>query len=197
MRSNRYRLTSSQPQGFTLVELMITLVVLAILVAIAAPNFREVSLNSRSSGNINTLVADLSMARSEAVKHARTVTVAADPGGWSSGWQVFLDVRSTGTLVPGDGDQLIKIGEPVNPDNAAEGNRFRLRAVTGTTGAGAALNEITFGASGQSRVPAAGARFALCRPDDDAEKSIGVRIDVSGRVQSVKDLNGLGLSCPS
>lgn len=197
MRSNQHRLNSSQPQGFTLVELMITLVVLAILVAIAAPNFREVSLNSRSNGNINTLVADLSMARSEAVKHARPVTVAADPGGWSFGWQVFLDVRSTGTLVPGDGDQLIKIGEPVNPDNAAEANRFRLRAVTGAAGAGAALNEITFGASGQSRTPAAGARFALCRPDDDAEKSTGVRVDVSGRVQSVKNLNGLGLSCPS
>ena len=71
--------------GFTLVELMITLAVLAVLMAMAAPSFREMSLNNRGSGIINSLLADVAVARSEAVKTARPAFVTATGGSWNNG----------------------------------------------------------------------------------------------------------------
>lgn len=182
--------------GVTLIELLIVLSVLAVLVAMAAPNFREISTNSRSTSQVNTLLADLAMARSEAVKRARTVSVRASGAGWSEGWLVFVDMNATGVLAPGDGDEVLKQGEPVNLTGVPETRRFNLRAVSGISGAGDAAPVFTFGASGQARTPAAGGRFALCRPDNDASKSRGIRVDVSGRTQSVRTLEGLGMTCP-
>lgn len=180
--------------GFTLVELMITLAVLAILVAIATPSFREIALNNRSTSNINNLLADLSMARSEAVKIARTASVAAVGGDWNDGWEVFEDTNGDG--VRDAGEALIKTAPSVNvgyEGNSA--NLFTLRGVSGAAAGADVVVAVTFGALGQIRTPADGARFALCRPGGDAARSTGIRIDPSGRAQAVKNLSGLGLGC--
>lgn len=179
--------------GFTLVELMIALAVLAIMVAIATPSFREISLNNRSSSSINNLLADLSMARSEAVKVARTASVAALGGDWNTGWEVFEDTNGNG--VRDAGEELIKTAPPVNLGHEGTANLFTLRGVSGAAAGSDAVVAVTFGALGQIRTPADGARFALCRPGGDAARSTGIRIDPSGRAQAVKNLSGLGLGC--
>lgn len=98
----------------TLVELLVTVAVLAILLAIAAPNFSQMLQRQAVSSAMNTLTGDLRLARSEALKRgtqvalcgavvnvARTGTTyscMAEPTGtnrttWSNGW-VLIDTNN-------------------------------------------------------------------------------------------------------
>lgn len=78
--------------GFTLLELMITLSVAGILMAIAIPSFSDMMRNSRLTAYTNELVSALNIARSEAVKRGQHVVVRKTGTGWENGWQVFVDV---------------------------------------------------------------------------------------------------------
>lgn len=62
-------------RGFTLVELMVTLVIVAILLALAVPNFRTLIENSRQNGVVDSLVSSFNAARSTALSRDLTVTV--------------------------------------------------------------------------------------------------------------------------
>ena len=85
--------------GFTLVELITALAVLAILVALAVPNFNDATLSARLNGFANSLVASAQVARSEAIKRNSTIRLCASAdgatcaasGGWEQGWVVLTD----------------------------------------------------------------------------------------------------------
>jgi len=89
-------------EGFSLIELMVTLAIMIILMAVAIPSFNETMLGSKLTSNANDFVASLNKARSEAIKRNSTVTFCAstcpagtDPctcataGGWDQGWVVL------------------------------------------------------------------------------------------------------------
>jgi type IV fimbrial biogenesis protein FimT len=81
------------------VELLVAIAVLAILLALAVPNFNDASLSARLNGFANSLVAAAQMARSEAIKRNSTMTVCASSDGstcddavdWEQGWIVMTE----------------------------------------------------------------------------------------------------------
>jgi type IV fimbrial biogenesis protein FimT len=98
--------------GFTLLELMITLAVAAILGILAIPSFREFIQSNRLTTQVNNFVADLNLARSEAVKGRGRVTLCKSSdqatctttGGWEQGWIIFTDggLVRTQDAIPGE-----------------------------------------------------------------------------------------------
>jgi type IV fimbrial biogenesis protein FimT len=81
--------------GFSLIELMVLLAVVAILAAIAVPNFSATIKGDRDISQINTLLDGLTLARSEAIKYGNNVTICAGnsktcaAANWANGWIVF------------------------------------------------------------------------------------------------------------
>ena len=85
-------------QGFTLIELIVAMSVLAILVAIAAPSFQSVFNSNRLTSTANELNTSLQLARMEAVKRNSRVVVcpSANPDvaqvcAAGNGWMTFVD----------------------------------------------------------------------------------------------------------
>lgn len=96
--------------AFTLIELMVTIAIAGILLAIAVPSFSELVSNNRLATQANEFISALSFARTEAIKRGTSVTVCksadgsscATSGGWQSGWIIFNDGDRSGTLGAGE-----------------------------------------------------------------------------------------------
>jgi len=78
--------------GFTLIELMVTIAVAAVLLVIGAPSFVAFQRNSELTSATNSFVAALNAARGEAMKRGRqAVVVPRADNNWATGWTVFVD----------------------------------------------------------------------------------------------------------
>lgn len=92
--------------GFTILELMITVSLLAIVLALAVPSFRATLQNNRLTAQANDLATGMQLARSEALKRNRPVSVCASSDNstcedeWADGWIVFLDDAALGSDTP-------------------------------------------------------------------------------------------------
>lgn len=109
------RRAGHKQRGFTLVEMMVTLLVLGVLLAIGAPGFSELIKNNRMLSETYGLRAALNTARSEALAQRTFVTLcrsddgASCSGDWNDGYIAFRDVDGDGTIDdPNDpaGDQI-------------------------------------------------------------------------------------------
>lgn len=75
--------------GFTLVELMVVVTVLAVLAAVGTPSMRELVAAQRVRSVATDLHLALVKARSEAIKRNTAVTLSPAGEDWSAGWQVL------------------------------------------------------------------------------------------------------------
>lgn len=148
MRSHLPRITRHQP-GFTLVELLITMTVLGVLMAIALPNLKSFIVSNRLSSNVNEFIGLINYARSEAIVRNQSVVICPKSNGGitcasSQFWnefeiQVFVDVNGNGQR--NAADILLK----TVPAMDVSGNETAFVRPAGT-------GAITFGTAGMSQV---------------------------------------------
>jgi len=103
--------------GLTLLEVMITLTIAAILLAAGEPSFREYTQKQRMKAAVGSLHNDLAAARGEAIhQNSRVIACPGSPAegclgetGWSNGWIVFSD--SNGDRQRQEGETLVRHGQ--------------------------------------------------------------------------------------
>ena len=111
---------TSENKGFTLIELIVTVSIAAILAAVAAPSFTKFIDESRDRAVVQQLLKSLIAARSEAVVRGTTVTVSAISGNWANGWQSWIDNNSNGSY---DDGESIQKSTAVNASATITGDR--------------------------------------------------------------------------
>ena len=93
-------------RGFSLLELMFTLTVAAILFGVGIPSFVDMIRSNRAAANINELSIAFAIARSEAIRRGANVTVcrssddATCGASWADGWIIFVDNAASDTGPP-------------------------------------------------------------------------------------------------
>ena len=169
-------------RGFTLLELIVTVAIVAILVGLAFPSFGYVLRNNRIITQTNDLVSAFTLARNEAVTRSRGVTVCAadtrdgvpsacgDSGDWEHGWVAFIDDTATAAAPTtiAEADVLrIWTGNPKN-QLASAGDR----------------NFVRFTPRGETR-PATGLTLTMKpKADCSAEQRSVISVSAMGRPSS-------------
>lgn len=106
--------------GFTVIELMVVVSVIAVLTTVSVPSFQTVLDNYRVRRATEDLVATIYLARTEAIKHGGEVVLRKSmPAGcagssttaqWECGWFVFLDLNNNNLL---DGAESVIQSSPI------------------------------------------------------------------------------------
>jgi type IV fimbrial biogenesis protein FimT len=140
--------------GFTLIEMMVVIGIVAILAAIAAPNMGAMIKRQRIKTAAFDVFASLTFARSEAIKRNTTVTLTPTSGDWAKGWQI-TDANSNVLRDQKGWDNLTVAGPPA----------------------------VTFSGTGRAS-SGAGVPFALTDASVTASNYRCVKLDLSGRATS-------------
>lgn len=151
--------------GFTLIEIMIGIAVLAILLALAVPSFTQIIRNNRAAAQANNFVLALTVARNEAVTRGMPVSIcAADAAGtacagavsdWQNGWLIFLDATGAAGAIDGTDNvlhsvQRVSDGMQLTASNNVGFIRYsRSGTPTNTGGVAAGTAVVTFGVQHQ------------------------------------------------
>lgn len=138
-------------RGFTLLELMITIAVLAVLMGLAAPSFSRALAEQRIRSAASEIYFALLAARSSAITRNEEVEISPASGGWGAGWDIHPKGNTALRLKEG--------GELKDVSITATGGAIVFRA------SGRAVNAVTF-----SFVASAFTDIGRC-----------VRLDASGR----------------
>ena len=163
--------------GFTIVELGITLAVVAIIAVLAGSSFMTMLRRNRISTAAREFVAAANLARSEAIRRGGPVTLCrsadglshAPAGNLDQGWIVFADP---------DGDATVDAGDEILQVHRAIGG--------GTTMIGPADPFITYNSRG---VPTTGAANITVTNTSDTSRAVGIALSTTGRFVLTKIVN--------
>ncbi|WP_026279882.1 GspH/FimT family pseudopilin [Thioalkalivibrio sp. ALJ16] len=112
-------------RGFTLVELMVTLLVASILLGIGVPAFGSLVEQTRLTTSTNQFLTTLHMARSEAIRRGHLVTLCTSNDGntctsgadWDAGWILYANPARTEQ--PPDPASILRAGNAWTDSNVA------------------------------------------------------------------------------
>lgn len=163
--------------GFTIIELMLTIAVIAVVLAVGVPSFSTAIQNNRLISQSNSLIGALNYARSEAVKLGQNnVTIcgsstgaACNTGNWESGYLIFRDT---------DGDGAVDVGETILRVEQALSGGNTLR-----TAGFPSSQRVSFNSQGM--VSTTGS-FKLC-DDRGANEAKALVINISGQTRVATD----------
>jgi type IV fimbrial biogenesis protein FimT len=163
-------------RGFTLVELLATLTVAAILLTVGVPSMQDLIRNNRLTAATNLIVSSLNIARSEAIKQGRNASVCVSDtqpqntcsgNNWQLGWLTWVDINQNGNLdFP---QEVLRVVEPL-------ANSIQITTA-------APLGQASFRIDPQGNVNSANTTLELC---DD-------RTGETGRLLRVMATGGISL----
>ena len=165
-------------QGFTMVELLVTITIAAVLLSVAAPNFSDAMRNSQQIIVINDLIGSLRLARSEAIKRSTRTAVCARSNDtlcgtdWNNGFITFIDNMETPGAIDA-GEEILRIGSAIETGWIM--NRARL---VNTSESPIERPFIRFGPRGSSNWRGSG-YFAVC-DNRGQEYAKAVNVSLSG-----------------
>ena len=173
--------THQNQPGFTIIELIITVALLATMLAVAVPGFANLFQNNALATASNRFVSSISLARNEAISRNTDVimcninisnTACATNGQWESGWVVWVDLDGDGTIEdPNDNGDL----EVIHREEAMPAG-YTLRAATYS-------NIITFAPTGEASGDSSSAAdtFRLCDASQSPDTSRSINFNAVGR----------------
>lgn len=188
--------------GYSLIELMSMLAVVAILVTVGLPLMNVFFESNRMISNTNDLVAGLNIARSEAIKQQMRVTLCQSSNTtactgsnqWEDGWIVFQDPNGNATVDAGE--RLLRVNA------GADGNQVTIRSNDVNN---LIASAVTFTSRGLPKALNGGSQsgtFRICdnrglkvNADGTTTVARGVNLSPSGKVRSTNQLADIA-SCP-
>lgn len=148
----------SSNRGFSMIELLVTLTVVGILMAVALPNLSDMVKSNAVAAQSNHFSTTINLARSEAVKRNLNVFICVRDGSacttsgeWEDGWIVFADIN---------GNNALDAGEEISLIDGLTTNYTLRSSVT-------SLDWLAFGSDGRAQSNASvftGVNFTLCPP---------------------------------
>lgn len=167
----------SASRGFTLIEVLVTVALAAILMMVAVPSFTSFARNSQLTSFTNTLLAGINAARGEAMKRGRyAMVVPANGSSWDSGWIVFVDVDRSQTYAAAS--DITILSSDAKPSYLT---------ITGNQTASGSTPYIMYDASGYSRTKSGGfgaLTFEVKRNDNISMNQVRrLKIASSGRAR--------------
>ncbi len=150
-------------KGLTLIELMVTLVILGIVAAVAVPGYQSLINHNRLTSASNQLLSSVATARSEALKLKEAVTITPKSNDWTKGWVVTVGTGSSQkTIFSQD-----KLDDSLNLSSTSS------------------TNAVVFGANGytSSLNPWSGSGVVFCNKDKSGRK---ISLQRSGSTKILK-----------
>ena len=167
-------------RGVTLVELIIVLTIAGVLAALAAPGMQKFVASNRLTAQVNDLLADISLARSDAIKRNTSAGICASTSGtsctasgnWANGWLVYY-VCPTGdpSGCTAGNNVVVKVHEALSGSNTLSAAQTDV-----STSSSSSIDTMTFSKSGAFSSQAFTYTFTLCDPRRNQSRILGITV---------------------